>query len=377
VTLSITGLPFGMTATFAPTNVAAPGDGVTVLTLQTGATTPPGKYNTLLNGTGGNLRIAVPVTITVTALPAFSFTVDRPAPLLRQGMAAATVNLAISNLSPAFNSAVTFAALNLPAGVTAAFSNANTTAPGAGTSVLTLTASGTAALGIATVSITASGGGVTKAVNLLLTVTPPPSFTLQLPITSYNMVSGATFSEPVNILAQNGFNSPVALSAGTLPAGITVSFSSNTINGANGSTVMTIQSGASLPAGNYSISVAGTPSAAVGSAAAAAQTATLKLLMGTISSTLGAANLNVARSASASTSIITTSNNYAGNVALSVSGLPFGVNYTMTPATLPGSGTSALIISAGQSARPGTYILTVRTAAGGSVAVSALMLTID
>ena len=64
-------------------------------------------------------------------------------------------------------------------------------------------------------------------------------------------------------------------------------------------------------------------------------------------------------------------------VVVSVSGLPFGVNYQMTPATLPGSGTSALIITAGSSAKPGTYAISVRTAAGGAATVNALMLTIN
>ena len=214
ITFSISGVPFATTATFSPLSMAAPGDGTTTLALQTGSITPPGVYNTVLTGIGGNLRITVPIKITVTALPAFNFTADQSAPLIRQVMAAATINLSANSLTSGFNSAVTFAAANLPAGVTAAFSVPVTTAPGSGTSVLSLTASSTATLGQSTISITATGGNVTKTINLLLTVTPPPSFKLQLPVTSYNMISGATFSETITVLAQYGFNSPVTLSAG-------------------------------------------------------------------------------------------------------------------------------------------------------------------
>ncbi len=271
----MTGLPLQTTAVFAPPSVVAPGDGSTILTLQTGALTPTGKYVALLTGTGGNLRVTTPITIAVIALPTFTFTVNQSAPLIRQGMAAATINLLVSNLTTGFNSTVTFAALNLPSGVTAAFSNPSTPTPGSGSSILSLTASSTAALGQSTVSITATGGNVTKTVNLLLTVTPPPSFALKLPIASYSMKAGAALSETVTILAQFGFNSPVVLSVGALPMGLTVTFSSNTINGANGSSVMTVQSGASLPAGSYSILITGTPSAP-----AATQTAMLTLLIG-------------------------------------------------------------------------------------------------
>ena len=61
------------------------------------------------------------------------------------------------------------------------------------------------------------------------------------------------------------------------------------------------------------------------------QTALIKLLTGSVASSLGSASLNLSRLSSAATSIVTNAVNYEGNVALSVSGLPFGVNYTLTP----------------------------------------------
>jgi hypothetical protein len=130
---------------------------------------------------------------------------------------------------------------------------------------------------------------------------------------------------------------------------------------------MTVSGTSSIPVGGLSIPAPQTP----------VQTALIKLLNGTIASSLGSVSLNLSRLSSAATSIITNAVNYEGNVALSVSGLPFGVNYTLTPATIPGTGSSSLVIRAASTAKPGTYTVIVKTAAGGGVALSALTLTIS
>jgi hypothetical protein len=130
---------------------------------------------------------------------------------------------------------------------------------------------------------------------------------------------------------------------------------------------MTVSGISSIPAGGFSIEA---PQISV-------QTALIKLLSGSVASSLGSASLNLSRLSSAATSIVTSAVNFEGNVALSVSGLPLGVNYTLTPATIPGTGSSSLVISAASTARPGTYTVIVKTAAGGAVALSALTLTIS
>jgi hypothetical protein len=141
---------------------------------------------------------------------------------------------------------------------------------------------------------------------------------------------------------------------------------------------MTIQTGMSLPATNYSIPVRATTNALSNAASNQTSTSTIKLSsLGSVQTRISAASLNLARSGAASTTITATGINYSGNVALSVAGLPFGVNYTMIPATVPGSGASSLVITAGASAQPGTYMITVRTAAGGQVGLSSLELVIN
>jgi hypothetical protein len=109
---------------------------------------------------------------------------------------------------------------------------------------------------------------------------------------------------------------------------------------------MTVSGISSIPVGGLSITAPRTP----------IETALIKLLNGSVASSLGSASLNLSRLSSTATSIVTNAVNYEGSVALSVSGLPFGVNYTLTPATIPGTGSSSLVISAASTAKPGTYI---------------------
>src|SRR2546430_10645921 len=130
---------------------------------------------------------------------------------------------------------------------------------------------------------------------------------------------------------------------------------------------MTVSGISSIPDVGLSIPASRTP----------IQTALIKLINGSVVSSLGSASLNLARLSSTATSIITNAVNYEGNVALSVSGLPFGVNYTLTPATIPGTGSSSLVISAGSTAKPGTYTVIVKTPPGGAVPRSAPTPTIS
>jgi len=134
---------------------------------------------------------------------------------------------------------------------------------------------------------------------------------------------------------------------------------------------MTVSGISSIPAAGLSVAA---PQAPIETPV---QAALIKLLTGTVASSLGAASLSLSRLGSAATSIITNAINYEGNVALSVSGLPLGVNYTLSPETIPGTGSSSLVISAASTAKPGTYTVIVKTAAGGAVAMSALTLTIS
>jgi uncharacterized membrane protein len=372
VTLGLSGLPLGITGTFAPAQFSAPGDGTSLLTLQTAGYTPPGKYTIAVVGVGGSLRNTLPLVVTVNSAPTFDFAADLAAPAVYAGQPPGQVNLTVKNLTGNFNSAVALSAIGLPSDVTTAFAPATLAAPGSGTSVLSLTAATVATPGQYRFTVLATGGGVVRYANLLLTVIGQPSFTLKTDVTALALVSGATFNTLVRLAPQNGFNAPVSLTAGTLPAGISVTFSSNTITSANGGVTMMVQTASSLPAANYSIAVMGTSSAPV-----AASTAAIALSIGSFQVSLGSPALSVARGGSVTTQITETVTNYTGNVFLSVTGLPGGGDYTLSPPTLLGSGTSTLTISPHPGVTPGIYTVTLRTAAGGTVIFTPLLLTVN
>jgi hypothetical protein len=64
VSLSVSGLPSGATATFTPTSIAAPGSGSSTLKLSAG-TAAAGTYSLTVTGTGGGKTHTAPLSLTV------------------------------------------------------------------------------------------------------------------------------------------------------------------------------------------------------------------------------------------------------------------------------------------------------------------------
>lgn len=67
ISLSISGLPSGASASFAPTSIPAPGAGSSTLTITAGATTATGTYNLTITGTGGGTSHTTTMALTVTS----------------------------------------------------------------------------------------------------------------------------------------------------------------------------------------------------------------------------------------------------------------------------------------------------------------------
>jgi hypothetical protein len=165
VTLSASGLPAGVTASFS-VNPATGASSVLTLTASSTATTGPATV--AITGVGGGLTRNIPISLTVNAPAPPDFTLSaNPASLTINQGASGTNTIAITR-SGGFTSSVALAASGLPTGVTASFSPASTTGT---SSVLTLTASGAATPGSATVTVTGTGGGLTRSATVALTVT--------------------------------------------------------------------------------------------------------------------------------------------------------------------------------------------------------------
>lgn len=162
VTLSASGLPAGVTATFGTNPTTA----TSVVTFTASSTATTGTSTVTITGTSGALTHTTTVSLTITApaQPDFSLSASPASVSVVQGnTATSTITVADAG---GFTGSVSLSASGLPAGVTAAFG----TSPATSTSVLTLTASSTATLGAATVTVTGTSGTLTHTTTISLTV---------------------------------------------------------------------------------------------------------------------------------------------------------------------------------------------------------------
>jgi hypothetical protein len=171
VALSISGLPSGVTASFSPASIAAPGSGSSTLTFTASSTATTGTFNTTVNATGGGITHTTVIPVTVNAATAPNFTLSASPTSLSVAAGSSGTSTISTTVSGGFNSAVSLSASGLPSGVTAAFNPTSIAAPGSGSSTLTFTAASTAAAGTSTITINASGGGVSHSTTVSLTIT--------------------------------------------------------------------------------------------------------------------------------------------------------------------------------------------------------------
>jgi hypothetical protein len=160
VSLSASGLPAGVTASFNPVSTTS----TSTLTLTAGASAATGSAAVTITGTDGTRTHTTTVNLTVNPAPDFSLSASPASLTVTQGFSG-TSTITETDLN-GYAGIVSLSASGLPAGVTANFNPVNTT----GTSTLTLTASGSAATGTATVTITGTDGTLTHTTAVALTV---------------------------------------------------------------------------------------------------------------------------------------------------------------------------------------------------------------
>ena len=245
VMLAATGLPAGVTGTFA-TN---PATATSLLTITTASTATPGTATVTVTGTSGSLTASTTFVLTVQA-PA-SFTLAPTAAMLSvtQG-ASATDTVAVTGAN-GFSGSVMLAASGLPAGVTATFATNPTTA----SSGVSFAVSSTAATGPATVTITGTSGTLTASTTITLTVTAPPSFTLSSSVPAVVLSQGGTVTSTVNVKGASGFNGTVMLATAGLPSGVTAAFATNPVTS---SSVLMFTATGTATLGNATVTVTGT-----------------------------------------------------------------------------------------------------------------------
>ncbi len=246
LSLAVTGLPAGATASFSPTTITG-STGSSTLTVTTSGSTPAANSTLTITATNGTLSHTAQGTLSV-----LDFTIAvTPATqtVVAGGSTAYTVTTTALN---GFSGTVTPTVAGLPAGTTASFSPAVIT--GAGTSTMTVTTSSGTPAANSTLAVTGTSGVRAKtAAGVTLSVT---DFSITVAPASQTVTAGGGTSYTVTVTALNGFTGNVPLSISGLPSGTTASFSPTTIAAAGTSTLTVTTSGAT-PSGTTNFTVTG------------------------------------------------------------------------------------------------------------------------
>ena len=350
VALSVAGLPSGVTASFTPATLAAPGSGTSTLTLTASASATVGSATLTISAVSGSTTKTAQLTLTVAA-PVFNLTESASA-LSLPAAHSGTITLTTA-AGAGFNSAVALTASGLPTGVTASFSIATIPAPGSGSSVLTLTAASTTASGTHSITITATGGGATEQVSLSVTVVAPV-FTLSENASALSVVVGHSGTVTLTTAAGSGFNSSLQLTAAGLPAGVSASLSNSTISApGSGSSVLTLTAASTATPGTHTITI-------TASGGGASEQVSLSLAIVAPSFTLGSASSNLSLAPGGSGQVQLSINalaGFSGAVTFSTSALPSGVSAKFAAAVM------TLTVSGG--AAPGNFPITIVGASPG------------
>ena len=264
-TLSASGLPSGVTASFSANPVTPPANGTatSTLTLTASSTANTGTATVTITATSGSTTHTTTLTLTVNPPPNFNIAASPSSLTINQG-SNGTSTITINSLN-GFNAATTLSASGLPSGVTAAFSTNPVTPPanGSATSSLTLTASSTATTGTTTVTVTGTAGSQVHTTTISLTVNTAaqPNFTIGASPSSVTVTQGGTGTSTITITSQNSFNSATTLSTTGLPSGVTAAFSTNPVtppaNG-NATSTLTLTASATATTGTATVTVTGT-----------------------------------------------------------------------------------------------------------------------
>ena len=161
VSFSMTGLPTGATASFAPASIS--GSGSSIVTVTTSTSTPLGTYTLAITATSGTLSHTTQVEL---AMADFSIAVSPSSQTVNKNSSAA-YTVTFSPLGP-FAATVKFNVSRLPPGTSASFSPVSVR--GAATSTLTISTSAGAPAGTYSLIVTAIGGGLTHSANVTLVI---------------------------------------------------------------------------------------------------------------------------------------------------------------------------------------------------------------
>lgn len=198
-------------------------------------------------------------------------------------------------------------------------------------------------------------------------VLPPPAsgpnFSIAATPASQTVTAGAGTSYTATVTASGGFTGAVSFSVSGLPSGASASFNPTSVTG-SGSSTLSVSTGTTTPAGNYTLTITGTSGTLV-------RSTTVKLVVNPVGGTpdftisVSPASLNVTRGNTGRYTVtIGAVNGFTGTVSLSVAGIGSRVTASFSPTSVTGSGSSTLSVVVNKRATTGTRALTITGVSG-------------
>jgi hypothetical protein len=248
VTLGVSGLPSGVSASFSPPVVTS---GDSTLSVLVGSAVAPGSYPFSISGVSGAITHSTDATLVVQAAPDFAVTVTPALRKVIQGKSTSwTATVTPQN---GFSDAIALGASGLPTGVTAVFS-----APAlkSGNSTLNVSVDAAVPPGAYPFAITAVSGSLEHNANVTLTVLVQGTFTIAVTPASQTVTRNSTSTYTVTITPQKGFLWTVDLSVSGTGNHITASLDPISV-GANGTSTLRVNVDGNMPRGNHTLRVTG------------------------------------------------------------------------------------------------------------------------
>ena len=365
VTLAVSGLPSGVTASFA-TN---PTTGNSVMTLKASGTATAGTSTVTITGTSGTLTATSTVSLTVTVSACnIVYTIGSQ---WQSGFGASiTINNKGTAALPSWTLTWPFAngqTITQLWGGTETQSGANVTVTG----TTNIPAGGS----YSSLGFNGTWNNVTNAVpasfvlnGTACSIGSTSGFSLAPSASTLSVTRGSSATDTITVTDLGGFTGSVTLAASGLPSGVTAAWSTNPTTG---SSVLTFTANSTATTGASTVTITGTS----GNTTA---TTTINLTVSTASGfTLApsSSTLSIAQGKTATDTItVTDVGGFTGSVTLAASGLPSGV--TAAWGTNPTTATSVLTLTASSTATTGSSTITITGTSGSTTATTTIALTV-
>jgi hypothetical protein len=372
VTLAITGLPSGVTASLG-TN---PTTGSSVITFKASATATGRAATVTVTGTSGSMTATTAITVDVTTSACnIGYTISD------QWQGGFGADVTINNTGTTALTSWTLVWPFANGQTISSFWNGTVTQSGATVTAVNLSGNGNIPAGGSYSSFGFNGtwNNVTNAIptSFLLNNTScsingsgvTPSFTLAPSAANLAVTLGNSATDTITVTDTGGFTGGVSFAATGLPSGVTASFSPTS---STSSSVLTLTASSTATVGLATVTITGTS----GSMTAKA-TIALTVTTSTPSFTLApsAVTLSVTQGKTATDTItVTDVNGFKGSVTLVATGLPSGV--TVAYGTNPTTSTSVLTFTASATATIGTSTVSITGTSGSTTSTAAIALAV-